>query len=179
MKNLFETHSHSTLSDGGNSPAEMLRAATAKGFAFLTITDHFDLHENFPKPQSPFDGAGRESSYKATSELWRRNRDALAWGETTTKFLRGIEIGQAHHFRENAAQWLDTHEYDFVLGSCHIIRGHIDFYHTDYSRNEPRTMLKKYFAELTELCEWGSSGGKYKAFDSLAHLTYPLRYMPG
>jgi histidinol-phosphatase (PHP family) len=179
MTILFETHSHSTLSDGGNSPREMLIAAEKKGLAFLTITDHFDLHEHFPEPVSEFDGAGRESSYKVLDALKREHDLKIADGTSATKFLKGIEIGQAHHFKDNAAYWLDNHSYDFVLGSCHVIRGHIDFYHMDYSVNHPDVLLKQYFAELQELCEWGGSAENIKRFDSLAHLTYPLRYMKG
>ena len=33
-------------------------------------------------------------------------------------------------------------------------------------------ILTRYFEEILELCQWGQ-------FDSLAHLTYPLRYITG
>jgi histidinol-phosphatase (PHP family) len=173
MKFLFDTHTHSNISDGSNSPEEMLEGAAAKGLKMLTLTDHFDIHEYFPVHIPPFDGAGQESAYKLLCEL--KNRD---FG---IKFLNGIEIGQAHHFKEIAEGWLDSHKYDFVLTSCHIIRGQRDFYHTDYTKNSPDVLLEQYFDELIELCEWGavSKTTQPKRFDSLAHLTYPLRYMKG
>jgi len=163
----FDTHTHSNISDGANSPVEMIEAAAAQGLKVFTLTDHFDIHDRFPAKLSPFDGAGQEAVYTRLSKLKQR--------EFGTKFLKGIEIGQAHQFREVAADWLASHEYDFVLAACHIIRGHIDFYHMDYEKNHPDSLLKQYFAELIELCEWG--GGE--KFDSLAHLAYPLRYMRG
>jgi histidinol-phosphatase (PHP family) len=146
----------------------MLRGAAAKGMSVIALTDHFDIHDQFPAHLSRFDGAGQENSYRILSRLKEHD-----YGIT---FLNGIEIGQAHHFRNVAESWLASHEYDYVLASCHIIRGHIDFYHTDYEKNNPDAMLEQYFEELLELCEWGSSGGW---FDSLAHLTYPTRYMKG
>jgi histidinol-phosphatase (PHP family) len=175
MKVLFDTHTHTTLSDGKHTPAEMLKEADYLGMAFLALTDHFDLHDQFPKPLSMFDGAGREKSYEILTQLQKRQGKDFG-----VKFLKGIEIGQAHHFKESAESWLNSHEYDYVIASCHIIRNHIDFYHTDYTQNPPDEMLKQYFEELIELCEWGGKGdgnGRNR-FDSLAHLTYPLRYMP-
>jgi histidinol-phosphatase (PHP family) len=144
----------------------MLTAAAAKGISVIALTDHFELHEEFPKPLSVFDGAGRESSYEVLTAL--KSRD---FGLT---YLKGIEIGQMHHYRESAESWLSAREYDFILGSVHISRGRGDFYHMNYDENPPQVVLEQYFSELTELCDWG---GQNRYFDSLAHLTYPLRYM--
>jgi histidinol-phosphatase (PHP family) len=168
MNYLFDLHSHSTVSDGGNTPEQMLESAGEKGLKVFALTDHFDIHEKFPLPLSRFDGAGREESYEKLSALKKR--------DFGVKFINGIEIAQAHQFKETAEKWLTSHEYDFVLGSCHVVRGQGDFYHMDYDKNDANSLLKRYFSELHELCEWGGSGGW---FDSLAHLTYPLRYMKG
>ncbi|MCL1789538.1 MAG: PHP domain-containing protein, partial [Oscillospiraceae bacterium] len=169
--NFFDTHTHSNISDGGNSPVEMLESAASKGLEFMALTDHFDVHEKFPAHLSRFDGAGREESYNILSSLKKR--------DFGVKFLNGIEIAQAHHHKEIAEIWLNSHDYDFVLGSCHIIRGHADFFHTDYEKNDPDMMLTQYFSELIELCKWCSCESENKKFDSLAHLTYPFRYMKG
>jgi len=173
MEFLFDTHTHSTISDGGNSPVEMLEAAAAKGLKVLALTDHFDIHNQFPVPCSRFDGAGRESSYQLLTELKQR--------DFKIKFIKGIEIGQAHQHKEIAEDWLSSHEYDYVLASCHIVRGQCDFYGMDYSKNPPDMLLKQYFTELIELCSWGGQNlnKDHKRIDALAHLTYPLRYMKG
>ncbi|MCL1866336.1 MAG: histidinol-phosphatase HisJ family protein [Oscillospiraceae bacterium] len=174
---LFDTHTHSTVSDGGNTPEQMLDGAAFKGLKVFALTDHFDIHDRFPEPCSRFDGAGRESSYQQLTALKESHE---AKGDTGIKFLKGIEIGQAHHYTEVAENWLNSHNYDFVLASCHIIRSieKTDFYSMDYSKNAPDLMLKQYFTELIELCSWGASN-ENKYFDSLSHLTYPLRYMSG
>lgn len=168
MKKLFDTHTHSDISDGGNSPAEMFNAAAAKGLEFMVLTDHFDIHGQFPAPLSRFDGAGREESYKNLCGVLSDLPPA------DCRFLKGVEIGQAHHYKQIAENWLNGHDYDYVIASCHMIRGHRDFYHIDYTENSPEMLTEQYFTELTELCSWG---GIDRKFDSLAHLSYPLRYM--
>jgi histidinol-phosphatase (PHP family) len=45
-----------------------------------------------------------------------------------------------------------------------------DFFFLDYKNYDIDELLTRYFDGLLELCQWG-------AFDSLAHLTYPLRYI--
>jgi histidinol-phosphatase (PHP family) len=167
MEILFDTHTHSTISDGGNTPLEMLEGAVAKGLKVFALTDHFDVHERSPENLSRFDGAGKESSYSLLSDLKKR--------DFRIKFLMGIEIGQAHHYKKVSGDWLGAHDYDYVIGSCHIIRNHIDFFHMDYVENNPDAVLEQYFKELQELCDWA---GADKKIDSLAHFTYPLRYMP-
>jgi len=164
---LFDTHTHTNISDGADSPEKMLTAAAQKGVKVIALTDHFDIHDRFPEELSVFDGAGREESYRILSGLKESKKH-----DSGIKYLNGIEIAQAHHYKETAESWLDSHEYDFVLASCHVIRGHSDFYHMDYKKNNPDVLLEQYFAELQELCLWETR------FDSLAHMTYPLRYMP-
>jgi len=168
MEIIFDTHTHTTISDGANSPEEMLRAAAARGMKVLALTDHFDIHDRFPLPLSKFDGAGRESSYELLTDLKQQ--------DLGIKFIKGVEIGQAHQYKDVAENWLSSHDYDYVLASCHIVRGQRDFYGMDYSKNSPDKLLKQYFEELIELCSWG---GENKLIDALAHLTYPLRYMKG
>lgn len=60
-----------------------------------------------------------------------------------------------------------------VIGSLHNIRDHDDFYHIgehNPTEQEISNALHAYFAESLEMVAWGK-------FDTLAHITYPLRYM--
>ena len=53
------------------------------------------------------------------------------------------------------------------------LRDHDDFYHIgehNPTEQEISNALHAYFAESLEMVEWGK-------FDTLAHITYPLRYM--
>ena len=71
-----------------------------------------------------------------------------------------------------AERLLSEGQYDYIIGSCHMIRGYEDFYFLDYDKNDPVKLLDVYFDELIEIAEWGK-------FDTLAHITYPLRYIVG
>lgn len=86
--------------------------------------------------------------------------------------MNGIEMGQATQNLDKAEEVLRKYRFDFVLGSLHAIRGMDDFAYVDFSGLNAEVILERYFDELLELCQWGG-------FDSLAHMTYPLRYIVG
>lgn len=65
-----------------------------------------------------------------------------------------------------------ANEYDFILGSLHCLKGQPDFWQVDYEKNDPFEFFDMYLDQLYELVKWNG-------FDSLAHLTYPLRYING
>ena len=72
-----------------------------------------------------------------------------------------------------AKQWkkaLAYGDFDFVLASVHNLRGVQDFYFLDYSTVDIPSLLHAYFDELAETAA-------FPHFDSLSHLTYPLRYI--
>ncbi|MCL2634067.1 MAG: PHP domain-containing protein [Oscillospiraceae bacterium] len=151
---LFDTHVHTTLSDGRSSPEEVLAKSRELGLSIIALTDHLDMDEK---------NDNSDESYNTLA--------ALKTSDHGIKLLIGVEIGQAHRYMAESDKWLAEHKYDFVLGSCHSVRGYRDFYYLKNTK-EPQPLLKQYFNELTELCEWGN-------FDSLAHITYPFRYIKG
>jgi histidinol-phosphatase (PHP family) len=67
---------------------------------------------------------------------------------------------------------IDACDFDFVLASVHNVKNLADFYELDYSKIEINDALSRYFDEMMDMIEWGK-------FDSLAHLTYPWRYIVG
>ena len=95
--------------------------------------------------------------------------------EAATRFYRGIELGQPNQDPQAAQEALQGRDYDFVIGSIHNIRGYEDFFFLDYSQVAPDfidQLLTTYWEEELEVIAWGQ-------FDTLAHLTYPLRYIQG
>ena len=82
----------------------------------------------------------------------------------------GIELGQPTQDRKAAEEALSLGAYDFVLGSLHNLRGEQDFYFLKYNEENAPKLLNRYFEEMMELIE-------DDRFDSLAHLTYPFRYI--
>lgn len=157
-----DSHNHSNCSpDGSDAPSAMCAQAAGLGLYAYTLTDHCECQKF-------------EERYRARVE------DAWAqMGQLEPapglRFYRGIELGQPNQDPAAAAAALAGRAYDFVIGSIHNIRDYEDFFFLDYS-NPPAgyidSLLSAYWQELLELIAWGD-------FDSLGHLTYPLRYMQG
>ena len=57
-----------------------------------------------------------------------------------------------------------------MLGSVHNLKNMEDFYFLDYKQYDIYSLLQQYFNSLLDLAKWNKT-------DSLAHLTYPLRYI--
>ena len=159
--NLFDSHVHSDNShDGEHSITFLCENAEQKNLMGLCITDHYELDQNL-----------------AQADLCLRN-SFMETGKARQAFdyrlvvMNGIEMGQAIQNKEKAQEILRRYRFDFVLGSLHCIRGMDDFAYIDFSDLDVDVILTRYFEEILELCQWGQ-------FDSLAHLTYPLRYITG
>jgi DNA polymerase (family 10) len=75
-----DLHSHTTLSDGRNSVAEMAEAARERGYDYLAITDHSASH-----------GFG---DHVTPERLWERIEEIVEWnkGQRGFQLLSGSEI---------------------------------------------------------------------------------------
>lgn len=156
-----DCHTHSNCSpDGRHSPAAMLARAEELGLYAYTLTDHCESQEYWEKY--------RERSQKAFEAM-----EALS--PKGVKFCRGLELGQPMQELSGAEEAAARFPYDFVIGSLHNLKNQEDFYFMDCTRMplaEIHGLLKEYWRELLEMIAWGG-------FDSLGHLTYPLRYIQG
>lgn len=157
---ISDSHIHSVNSfDGKDSVMMIAERASQLGLYALTITDHFECHEldvhDYPK------------------DLQASVRDATkaaAFYHDRLRIYKGIELGQPTQNPQAAKDALAITDFDFVLGSLHNLKGEQDFYFLTYTEDNYQGYLDRYFRELLELAE-------ADCFDSLAHLTYPFRYM--
>lgn len=162
MNNRFycDSHTHSEHSfDGNDSVIMMCEQAIKLGLYSITITDHCECNEYFEKNVRKDIEASILSSNKARA----------CYGDKINVFT-GVELGQATQSDSAAADALSLCNYDFVLGSLHNLKGKEDFYFLSYTEENYKEILDRYFDELLDLV-------KDNRFDSLAHLTYPLRYI--
>ena len=154
-----DCHNHSSCSpDGNDTVLEMRRRAQELGLWAHTLTDHCEC-QKFPDRYRP-----------RVERAWEKMALEIPQGGST-RFYRGIELGQPNQDLEAAEQALAGRDYDFVIGSIHNIRGYEDFFFLDYSKIERSfidALLETYWQEELEVIRWGK-------FDSLGHLTYPLR----
>lgn len=160
-KNLLDLHTHTDNShDGLYSATYMCEAAVNAGLRAIAITDHFDC-DFFEKFH--LDRSSKQSMFAI------KKAQAVFSGKLIV--VAGVELGQPLADLSAAQYALDLNP-DFVLGSMHELPGKEDFYSMDYSlpENDPERLMKEYFENLKKLIDWGN-------FDSLAHLTYPMRYI--
>ncbi len=162
-KNKMDFHTHTDNSpDAIHSVMLLCERACQAGLRTLAITDHCEC-----------DAYKRDGYALSVRQSYFETTKARSVFSGQLIVLRGIELGQPLADKEAAADALNR-PLDFVLASQHNLSDGKDFYVLDYSlpENEPESLLHQYFSELTDIVGWGG-------FDSLAHLTYPLRYITG
>lgn len=157
-----DCHTHSTCSpDGESTPREQLARAVELGLYAWTLTDHCEAQ-------------AWEEEYRDRAAAAREAMaDLAARAPAGLRFYRGVELGQATQDPEAARLVWEHPDYDFVIGSIHNLRNREDFYYMKYEPDkmaDVNELLEKYWAEELEMIDLG-------CFDSLGHLTYPLRYM--
>jgi histidinol-phosphatase (PHP family) len=135
--------------------------AAAKGIRAIAVTDHAECHRYF---KDRFNMAIRYSYFET------KKAKAAFFGQLV--IMNGIELGQPLHNLQAAEDALSANPYDFVIASLHLIRGGNDFWKDQYHNANVSNLLHKYFDEIYEMVCWGK-------FDTIAHLTYPLRYIEG
>lgn len=167
-KFLADCHSHSNCSFDGEAPmAAMCARAEALGLAYYALTDHCECDQ--------YDGApefGGRKYFDSVRRAWRELEETKKQFPKL-RFLKGIELGQPLQNLPAALDVLSGRDYDVVIGSLHNIAGMRDFYHLgreNLSETQLDAVFMAYFDEMYEMLEWGQ-------FDTLAHITYPLRYV--
>ncbi len=162
FKNLVDFHVHSDNSDDAHDSLMIIgEKAVAKGVRAIAVTDHAECHRYW---KDSFNLAIRNSFFEAMkAKTAFRGQLAL---------MAGVELGQPLHNLEAATDVLNSNPWDFVIGSLHLVKGSTDFWKVDYQTANVPALLEQYFQEIYEMVCWGM-------FDTLAHLTYPLRYIEG
>lgn len=164
MQKYIDLHTHTNYSpDADDSPSDMCKRAEELGLFAYAVTDHCEMND--------FEAGGyHETALKSIKAVERY----AAGRDSGTLFLRGIEMGQALENREVSERFYEeiAPRTDFIVGSLHNLKAYTDFAFLDYRSENVPDLLKRYFTELNELVRWGR-------FDSLAHITYPLRYIVG
>ena len=161
---ISDSHTHSENSfDGNDSVIMMCERAANLGLYSVTVTDHCECNEYYENEENV-------NYRKCIEDSIRDTAKARAMYISKVNIYTGIELGQPCQDRKAAEEVLSLAEYDFVLGSLHNLRGEKDFYFLEYTKENVPELLERYFRELLELVEENN-------FDSLAHLTYPMRYI--
>lgn len=153
---------HSDCSRDAEDPAMMMcESAERQNLYAVTLTDHCECNTY---QEEGYDRSVRQSYFEA--------KKAAAVFQGRLRVYAGVELGQPLQNLPAAQDVLSSCSFDFVLGSLHNLAGMEDFYFLDYDRQNVPDLLTRYFDELLEMVRWNG-------FDSLAHMTYPYRYIVG
>ena len=161
---LADSHMHSEYSfDGVTAVDDICEEYISKGFSRAALTDHYDIDYIEDRIYAPYDVDSARRDYELAAEKYAGKFD-LIWG---------IELGQAPFRAENARRFIAKHGFEFVIGSIHNLDMNPDFFYLDFS-NMPDEMIRRLYARyvdsLFEVVRFGN-------IHTLAHVTYPLRYI--
>ncbi len=160
-KNIIDMHTHSDHSfDGHHSCVLLCEGTIDNGGRGIAITDHCDI-----------DGKGYDFRAFSLNQYVQTHLVKKAF-EGKILVMQGLELGQGIYEKEKSLDIINSYNYDFILGSIHNLLDMPDFYYLNYKDYDIDDLLRRYFEAELELAEWNVT-------DSLAHLTYPLRYITG
>lgn len=159
-KKLIDLHVHTDNSpDGRHSTMFMCESAVDKGLRAVAFTDHCEVDSYY---DDKYDRGVRQAYFEVAKAKSAYRGNLLV--------LQGIELAQPVYDESLALEIIDSRSYDMIIGSIHNLRGQSDFYFGEgFDGMDFDSVLKEYLREVTLLADWGQ-------FDTLGHLTYPLRY---
>lgn len=171
---ISDLHLHTRLSrdarqDAENDVAGFVKAAAEKNISYIAITEHCDIMPDDPNN----DGIINADLYECARQVDAEKKRLLSEKHCSVTLLHGVELAHQHSYPDRSAKIISEHNYDFVLGSLHLLKDKYDFYLRQFdhlSDDEIKALFLKYLDELYEIasnCD----------FDSFAHCTYPLRYI--
>lgn len=157
---ISDNHIHSDCSfDGADPVMKLCEHAAHLGLYSISVTDHCDCDVYY-----------RDHFRRSIVQSVFAVQKAKAVFHGKLRVYTGIELGQPLLDPTAAREALNLGEFDFILASMHNLADGTDFYYLTYTQEMIEPLLEQYFDEVLKIVQWGR-------FDSLAHLTYPLRYM--
>lgn len=153
---LFDSHVHTKFSADSDMLATKAVARATSLNLGLVFTEHFDFGLVIDGKEFSFDSAAYMNEYKN----FRGQNVRL-----------GVEVGLRQIARTANEKFLAQADFDFVIGSIHLIDGS-DIYHPEfYADKDKPTAYRKYFRQMLDeatACD----------FDALGHIDYICRAAP-
>lgn len=163
MPMLWDTHMHTDFSGDSDSPMEsMILSAINKKLPGICFTDHCDL--DYPNTPDLFllDLASYTTSVSSFKKKYLNQID----------IRYGIELGLQTHLATQHATLLAAHDFDFVIGSSHLVDGIDPYYPKFYEGRTEREAYRNYFESILE------NINSFDDFDVYGHIDYVVRYGP-
>lgn len=153
---VFDSHMHTKFSADSQMTADEALARAATLNLGVVFTEHFDYGVTNEDGEFTFDPAAYMNEYKN-----------LRGGNCRL----GVEVGLRKSARAVNENFLARADFDFVIGSIHLVDD-LDIYYPDfYADKDKTTAYKKYFQQMAEEIEIAD-------FDALGHIDYICRAAP-
>ena len=158
---LADFHIHTCFS--GDSEANVdsiIQRAISKGLKHIAITDHNDFEFEDGKFELDIE---KYYEYMTNKKIEYKDKINLSVG---------IECGLEPRFADRINKLMSSYEFDFVIGSSHVINGR-DPYYKEYFENRPvHDAMVEYLESIIENIHI------FNDFDVYGHLDYMMRYAP-
>lgn len=162
---IADYHVHSDFSSDGKATMEqMIEQAIKLNLKKLCFTDHMDY--DYPAIGG-YTFVFDPEEYVKKLEILKEKY----YGQI--ELLTGVELGLQPHLKERLTSLLQSYQFDFVLGSSHVV-DHIDPYYPEFWVNKTKEEgINAYFQSIIENCK------VFNDFNVYGHLDYIIRYVPG
>lgn len=162
-----DCHLHSSHSgDSRASMESMIEQGLALGLKQMCFTEHMDM--DYPvtdrDPEDKF-------ILNTDSYLYDLIRCKERYADRI-KLLFGIELGLQPHLSGNNARYVHSYDFDFVIGSSHVVNGKDPYYPSYYEGRTEADAYREYFTSIMDNLK------KFTNFDVYGHLDYVVRYGP-
>lgn len=160
---ISDYHVHSQFSfDSTETPDNIINQAIKLGMKQICFTDHQDY--NWPvSGETPL--LNIEDYFSTLSDLREQYSNKI-------QVLTGIELGLMAGNESLCQNVLSKNNFDYVIGSCHIVDGMDPYYASFWKDRQDRDAFELYFKTLLNELQ------NFHNIDALGHLDYIVRYSP-
>ncbi len=160
---LWDTHMHTHFSgDSDAQPESMIEQSVRLGLPGICITDHLD----YDYPDDPELFLPDLEKYAGTI----RHLQEKYHKQLPIRF--GIELGLQPHLAKKHHDLLAQYDFDFVIGSSHVVHGIDPYYPVYYEGRTETAAYQEYFDSILENIH------AFDGFDVYGHIDYVVRYGP-
>lgn len=160
-------HLHSSFSGDSEAPMDdMVAKGICLGLTHMCFTEHND----FDYPKTPDTPAGI-FEVNTDSYLYDLLRSREKYGDFIN-LLFGIELGLQPQLALRNEEYIESYDFDFVIGSTHVCHGKDPYYPSFFEGRTEEEAYREYLQTNIDNIK------AFQNFDVYGHLDYVVRYGP-
>ncbi len=169
MAIYYDMHMHSSFSTDSDAPMEsMVQSAISSGLKGVCFTEHMDL--DYPKfyfPDDPHAFVADPGQVQTKIEQLRKKTGNALW------IGFGLEFGMQGHLSDTFHDLASCYPLDSIIASQHLVNSLDPYYPQTWENTDVDDLIHQYYQEML------SNLKSLKEWDTLAHIDYIIRYIPG